>query len=323
MRAPHDAPGGEPDQKLPQVKAEELRDQTLATARLSGLDPEATLYVLAAALLAESPDGYSREAALGILQRARRVTPEVLSSSVRKLTRQLAGVMTGFWTEFVKETWQGPGEAPQYVDPKAVSRRKDLEEQEQEQNRKAALQYLNNAQVAASALVIDEKEFPQPEPPLKKTVPRLDVGKFVHGLLFKPVAPTGPGEGAEAAPGWLTPPLIDKRADDFTIFDDDIMEVVSGRNLSGEQAWHKLEERGYDRQRIVLTIAHVRKTAQEQIAQCDAILAFIRTDYQTHIEPVLKAAVLLGHAISVVNDFYAPLPAPSDEEAVGTQAGVR
>jgi len=63
------------------------------------------------------------------------------------------------------------------------------------------------------------------------------------------------------------------------IFDNDIMAIVADKKLSGEQAWKKLEERGYDRQRIIQAIYHVRKTAQAQIAQCDQILSFLRSDY--------------------------------------------
>jgi hypothetical protein len=314
MSAPQNSAGATPDQKLPQAKAEALGDQTLGTRGFGGLDREATLYVLAAALLAESEDGYTRDSALGILQRARKVSLETLAASVRQVTKELAGVMTSFWSEFIKETWEGPAQPPQYVDPNIVAQRKDLEEKEQEQNRKDAVQYLNNTQIAISALVIDEKEFPKYEEQPKKTGPKIDLGKMVHNLVFKPAPQAKPGEGPRADPGWLTPPLIDKNGDDFTIFDNDITEIVSGRKLSGEQAWKKLEDRGYDRQRIVLAIYNVRKTARDQIAQCDQILSVIRTDYEAHIEPVLQAAVLLGHAISVVNGFYAPLPSPSDEE---------
>ena len=41
--------------------------------------------------------------------------------------------MTAFWSEFIKETWQGPGAPPNFVDPGVVAKRKDAEEQEQEQ----------------------------------------------------------------------------------------------------------------------------------------------------------------------------------------------
>ena len=99
------------------------------------------------------------------------------------------------------------------------------------------------------------------------------------------------------------------------------MDVVGSRKLSGEQAWKKLEDRGYDRVRIIQSINNVRKTAQDQIAQCDQILSFIRTDYQAHIEPVVKAAVLIGHAISVVNSFYSPLTLPPDAEGGKTGLG--
>lgn len=308
------------EQKLPQVKAEMLRSQILAARGLGGLDPEATLIVCAAALLAESDDGYSRDSALGILQRARKVSLPMLAAAMATVTQQLAAAMTAFWSEFVKETWQGPGAPPTYVDPGIVAKRKDAEEQEQEQNRKDALQYTNNLQIATGALVIDEKEFPSAEGPAKKPAPRFDVGKMIHGLLYKP-ADAKPAEPATTAPGWLTPPLLDKSDEDVMIFDNDIMAIVAGKKLSGEQAWKKLEERGYDRQRIIQAIYHVRKTAQAQIAQCDQILAFIRSDYETHIDPVVKAAVMMGHAISVVNAYYAPFPAPADDETAGPQPG--
>ncbi len=294
-----------PEQKLPQVKAEALRDQTLATQALSNLDPDATLSVFAAALLAESEDGYTRDAALGILQRARKISPEMLSAAVSKVTSQLAAAMSAFWTGFIQETWQGPEPPPQYVDPNIVTRRKEQEEQEQEQYRKEALDYINQAQAVVSALTIDDSEFPKKEEPAHKTF-KLDVGKMIHGLLYKP-ADRMP-EAQKQAPGWLTPPLLDKNQEDITIFDGDIMDIVDRRKLSGEQAWRKLEDRGYNRARIVQAIYSVRKTAEAQIAQSDRILSYIRTDYETHIQPVVQAAVLLGHAVSVVNDFYAPLP---------------
>ncbi len=255
-------PGAAPDQKLPQVKAEVLRDQTLAAKGLSSLDPEAALNVFAAALLAESEDGYTRDAAVGILQRARKVSLETLVTSVRTVTVQLAGIMKSFWDEFIKETWQGPGAPPAYVQPDVVAKRKEQEEQEQEKNRKDAVQYVNNAQIVIGALVIDEKEFPKPAEPPKKTGPKIDVGKVLHNLIYKPA----PAKTAEepAAPGWLTPPLINKSDEDITIFDSDIMDIVAEKKLSGEQAWKKLEDRGYDRARIVQTIYDVRKTAQAE-----------------------------------------------------------
>lgn len=299
--------GAAPDEKLPPSKAETLRDQTLAAKGLGGLDPEATLYVFAAALLAESDDGYTRDQAVGILQRARKVSLQTLATAVSRVTAQMAEAMTSFWSEFVKETWQGPDAPPKYVDPSIVAKRREQEEKEQEQIRQSALEYVNNAQVVVGALAIDEKEFPKTEGPAKKSVPRIDVAKVLHNLIYRP-AEVSPGEPHSAAPGWLTPPLIDKSDEDIAIFDNDIMPIVAHQKLSGEQAWKKLEGRGYDRQRIVRTIYDVRKTAQNQIAQCDQILSFIRNDYQTHFEPVVKAAVLLGHAISVVNEFYAPLP---------------
>ena len=302
-----------PEEKLPALKAEALRDQTLGARGLGGLDSQATLTIFAAALLAESDDGYTRDAALGILQRARKVSPQMLADAARTLTLQLGEAMKAFWNDFVKQTWQGPDEPPAYVDPAIVARRKEQEEREQEQNRKDALQYTNNAQLAVGALVIDDKEFAKPVEPAKPA-PRFDVGKLLHGLLYKsPEAK--PGEPPRTtAPGWLTPPLINKTDEPVMIFDNDIMAVVGGMKLSGEQAWKKLEDRGYDRHRIVQAIDSVRKVAQAQIAQCDQILAFIHSDYETHFEPVIKAAVLLGHAISVVNSFYAPLPPPSGDD---------
>jgi hypothetical protein len=199
-----------------------------------------------------------------------------------------------------------------------VAKRKELEEQEQEQHRKDALQYINNAQIAVGALVIDDKEFPKAEGPTAKTAPRIDLRKTLHALLYKPPE-IKPDEAARAVPGWLTPPLLDKTDEDITIFDSDIMAIVADKKLSGEQAWKKLEDRGYDRRRIVQSIYTVRKTALAQIAQCDQILSFIHNDYETHIEPVVKAAVLLGHAISVVNAFYSPLPPAADDETVNRQ----
>ncbi|MGB8645994.1 MAG: hypothetical protein WCF84_12210 [Anaerolineae bacterium] len=301
------------DPRLPQVKAEVLRDQMLATTGLSGLNPEATLYVLAAALLAESEDGYTRDSALGILQRARKVSPDMLATAVQQVTGQLAGSMTTFWSEFIKETWQGPGAPPQYVAPNVVAQRKELEEKEQDDNRKKAVQYINHVQMAITALTIDENEFPKNAPSPVKKAPRIDVGKMVHNLIYKPAEAT-PAQQPTTAPGWLTPPLINKDNEAITIFDNDITEIVVNKKLAGEQAWKKLEDRGYDRQRIVQTLDAVRKTAQDQITQCDQILSFIRTDYESHIEPVVKAAVLLGHAISVVNTFYAPLPSSYQNE---------
>jgi hypothetical protein len=298
------------------VKAEALRDQILAARDMGSLNPEATLAVLAAALLAESEDGYTRDAAPGILQRARQVSPELLALSANELTSQLAAIMANFWDEFLKGTWQGPGDPPAYVAPEVVAARKAQEEQEQGQNRKEATDYLSDAQVAVGALGIDEKEFPTPEDETAKPRPKIDVGKFVHGLIYR--APALKAEQAPAAPGWLTPPLIDKGNPDFAIFDHDILQIVGTRKLSGEQAWKKLEERGYDRGRIIAAIYNVRKVAQDQIAQSDQILSFIRSDYETRIEPVVKAAVLLGHAISVVNSFYAPLPLPADSEDAGS-----
>ncbi len=314
------AVGAVTEQKLPQVKAEVLRDQILATPGLSSLDAQATLTILAAALLAESEDGYTRDSALGILQRARKVSTENLAAAVQKLTEQMAGAMTAFWSAFIHETWQSQDPPPQYVDPGIVAQRKELEEQEQEQNRKLAMQYVNNAQVAIAALSIDDKEFPQVQEPPKKSGLKLDVGKAIHNLIYKPV-PAKAGPDPNAPPGWLTPPLLDRQAEDVTVFDNDIMDIVASRKLSGEQAWKKLEDRGYDRQRILRAIYNVRRTAQDQIAQCDQILSFIHEDYQTHIEPVVKAAVLLGHAISVVNSFYAPLPLSPDAEDVRTRPG--
>jgi hypothetical protein len=312
------APGAAADQKLPQVKAELLRSQTLAARGLGGLDPEATLNVFAAALLAESEDGYNRESALGILLRARKVNLQTLAASVRLVTQQLAAAMTAFWSEFVKQTWQGPDAPPAYVDPGIVAKRKVLEEQEQEQNRKVALQYTNNAQIAIGALVIDDKEFPKAEGPTAKSAPRIDLGKMLHGLIYKPVEGKT-GEAASAVPGWLTPPLLNKTDEDVTIFDSDIMAIVADKKLSGEQAWKKLEDRGYDRRRIVQSICSVRKTALAQIAQCDQILSFIHNDYETHFDPVVRAAVVLGHAISVVNAFYSPPPPSADDETANRQ----
>ncbi len=303
--------GAAPDEKLPPSKAEALRDQTLAARGLGGLDPEALLVVFAAALLAESEDGYTRDQAVGILQRARKVSLQSLATAVRRVTTQMAAAMKSFWGEFLKETWQGPDAPPSFVDPALVARRKAQEEQEQEQIRKSALEYVNNAQVVVGALAIDEKEFPRTEESAKKAIPKIDVAKVLHNLIYRPAA-ASPGEPHSAAPGWLTPPLIDKNDEDIAIFDNDIMAIVARQKLSGEQAWKKLEGRGYDRQRIVQTIYNVRQTAQGQIAQCDQILTFIRDDYQTHFEPVVKAAVMLGHAISVVNQFYAPLPPPDE-----------
>lgn len=312
---------GAADQKLPPLKAEALRDQILAARDMGQLNPEATLAVLAAALLAESEDGYTRDSALGILQRARQVSPELLALSVNQLTAQLAAVMAKFWSEFLKENWQGPGDPPAYVAPEVVAARKAQEEQEQEQNRKEATDYIGNAQLAVGALGIDEKEFPTPEDEPAKARPKVDVGKFFHGLIYK--APALKAEQAPAAPGWLTPPLVDKSNPDFAIFDNDIMQIVGTRKLSGEQAWKKLEERGYNRGRITAAIYSVRKVAKDQIAQSDQILSFIRSDYETRLEPVVKAAVLLGHAISVVNSFYAPLPLPADsEDAVNASRAV-
>lgn len=315
---PPNMAGAAAEQKLPQSKAEDLRDQMLATPGLSSLDAEALLTVLAAALLAESEDRYSRGSALGILQRARKISPENLAAAVQKLTEQLAGAMTEFWSRFIQETWQGQDPPPQYVDPGIVARRKELEEQEQERNRELAAQYVDNTKVAAAALGIEEKELLPEQVPPKKPGLQLDVGKMIHGLIYRPV-PTKSGTAPDAAPGWLTPPLLDRQSEAVTVFDNDIMDVVGSRRLSGEQAWKKLEDRGYDRTRIVLTISNVRKAAQDQIAQCDQILSFIRTDYQTHIEPVVKAAVLIGHAISVVNSFYGALP--QDAEGSQTQPG--
>jgi hypothetical protein len=312
------AAGAPAEQKLPQIKAELLRSQILAASGLGGLDPEATLNVCAAALLAESEDGFNRESALGIMQRARKVSLQTLAASVRLVTQQLAAAMTAFWSEFVKETWQGPDAPPAYVDPGIVAKRKELEEQEQEQNRKDALQYTNNAQIAIGALVIDDKEFPKAEGPTTKAAPRIDLGKMLHGLIYKP-PDAKPDEAAKAVPGWLTPPLLNKTDEDITVFDNDIMEIVAAKKLSGEQAWKKLEERGYDRRRIVRSIYNVRKTALAQIAQCDQILSFIHNDYEAHFDPVVKAAVLLGHAISVVNVFYSPLPPAVDDETANAQ----
>ena len=158
--------------------------------------------------------------------------------------------------------------------------------------------------------MIDDKEFAALAAPAAppKPAPRFDVGKMLHGLLYKsPEAKVGEPPRA-TAPGWLTPPLINKTDDAVMIFDNDVMAVIGSMKLSGEQAWKKLEDRGYDRHRIVQAIDSVRKIAQAQIAQCDQILAFIHNDYETHFEPVIKAAVMLGHAISLVNSFYAPLP---------------
>jgi hypothetical protein len=312
--------GAAAELKLPQSKPEVLRDQMLATPGLSGLDAEAMLTVFAAALLAESEDRYSREAALGILLRARKISPEMLAAAVYKLTEQLAGAMTEFWSRFIQETWQSQDAPPQYVDPGIVAKRKELEEQEQERNRELAAQYVDNTKAAAAALGIEEKESLQDKAPLKKPGFKLDVGKVIHGLIYKPV-PMKSGSVSNDSPGWLTPPLLDRQAEDVTVFDNDIMDVVGSRKLSGEQAWKKLEDRGYDRARIIQTINNVRKTAQDQIAQCDQILSFIRTDYQTHIEPVVKAAVLIGHAISVVNSFYAPLSVAPDAEDSSTRPG--
>ncbi|MBI5878275.1 MAG: hypothetical protein HZB53_11550 [Chloroflexi bacterium] len=294
--------------KLPPLKAEALRDQTLGAPGLAALDPQATLIVFAAALLAESEDGYTPEAAAGILLRARKVTLEMLLAAVQQVTQQLGAAMAAFWNSFVAATWEG-SDKPPYVDPGVVARRKEAEEQEQERNRQSATQYLSNAQTAIGVLTIDDKEFPHSEPPPAPKAPRIDVGRFFHNLIYKPAAPP-PGAAAKAAPGWLTPPLINPRDENVTIFDHDIMEIVGTRKLAGEQAWKKLEDRGYDRRRIVLAIDGVRKIAQAQIAQCDQILAFIRSDYEQHIEPVVKAAAQLGHAVSVVNTFYAP-PAPA------------
>jgi len=182
----NNAPAAPAEQKLPQVKAEMLRSQILAARGLGGLDPEATLIICAAALLAESDDGYSRDSALGILQRARKVSLPMLAAAVRTVTQQLAAAMTAFWSEFIKETWQGPGAPPGFVDPGVVAKRKDAEEQEQEQNRKDALQYTNNVQIAIGGLVIDDKEFPAADGPAKKPSARFDVGKMIHGLLYKP-----------------------------------------------------------------------------------------------------------------------------------------
>jgi hypothetical protein len=312
------ASGAPVEEKLPQVKAEVLRDQVLAARGLGGLDPQAALFVFAAALLAESEDGYSREAAVGILQRARKVSLQTLADSVRVLTQQLGAAMTAFWSEFVKQTWQGPEAPPAYVDPGVVAKRKSQEEQEQELNRQDALQYTNNTQIAIGALVIDEKEFPKADGAAAKPAPRFDVGKLLHGLVYKS-PDTQHGEAPKAAPGWLTPPLIDKSDEDVMIFDNDILVIVGRMKLSGEQAWKKLEDRGFDRRRIVQTIYIVRKIAQAQITQSDQILAYIHTDYETHFEPVVKAAVLLGHGISVVNSFYAPLPPASDDEPANRQ----
>ena len=75
------------EQKLPPVKAEELRGRILAARGLGSLDPEAMLIVFAAALLAESEDGYNRESALGIMQRARKVSLQTLTASVRSTAR--------------------------------------------------------------------------------------------------------------------------------------------------------------------------------------------------------------------------------------------
>lgn len=316
-RAPPDAAT---DQKLPQVKAEVLRSQALAAAGLGGLDPEATLCVFAAALLAESDDGYSREAALGILQRARKINLETLAAAVAKVTQQLAAAMTAFWNDFVKQTWQGPGAPPPYVDPAVVAKRKVAEEQEQEQNRKDALQYSSDVQIACAALVIDAKEFPGSQEPVKRALPQVDLGKMLHRLIYKPVD-VKPSPATNAAPGWLTPALIDKSDEDIMIFDHDIMAIVADKKLSGEQAWKKLEERGYDRARIIQAIDQVRKTALAQIAQSDQILTFIRNDYESHIDPVVKTAVMLGHAISVVNAFYAPWPTGADDESVPKPRG--
>lgn len=300
------------DTRLPRLKAEELRDQTLAARGFEGLDPQATLNIFAAALLAESEDGYSRETASGILLRARRIGPEVLGDSVRRVTVQMAAAMKDFWDKFLQETWEGAKAPPQYVDPSVVMARKAQEEQEQERHRRDADRYLADARAAIAALQIDEKEFPQ-DAPAKPKEPSFDLGRMLHRLLFKPA--TAPGAPVPARPGWLTPPLIDRQAEDFTVFDNDILEVVGARKLGGDPAWKKLEERGYDRRRIVQTIASVRKTAEAQLAQCDRILSFIRSDYETRIEPVMRAAVRLGHAVSVVNTFYGPLPASDAEPA--------
>lgn len=309
--APPGAPGAAADIKLPAVKAETLRDQILATSGLSGLDADATLTIFAAALLAESDDNYSRDSALGILQRARKISPEDLSAAVQKLTGQLAGAMTAFWTSFIQETWQGQDAPPQYVDPGVVAKRKEAEEQEQDRNRKLALQYLDQAQAAVTALGIDEKEFPQTPLPPKKPILNINLGQVIHKLIYKPVSTTT-APGPNAPPGWLTPPVLDRQAEDVMVFDNDIMDIVASRKLTGDQAWKKLDDRGYDRQRVIRSIYNVRKIAQEQIAQSEQILSFIRSDYANHIEPVVKAAVLLGHAVSVVNSFYAPLPLPPD-----------
>jgi hypothetical protein len=307
--APPNTPSPAADEELPQVRAEILRDQILATPDLTRLDPQALLTLLAAALLAESEDGYTRDAALGILRRARKISPEDLADAVQTLTSQLAGAMTTFWSAFIRDTWQSQDPPPQFVDPGVVARRKDLEEQEQEQNRKLALQYIENAQAAVQALGIDDKEFPQEQSPLKKTGLKLDMGKMIHGLIYKPVpAPSAPDPNAP--PGWLTPPLLDRQSEAVTVFDGDIMDIVAARKLSGDAAWKKLEDRGYDRQRIVRTIYEVRKSAQDQLSQSEQVLTFIRADYHDHIEPVVKGAVLLGHAISVVNTFYGPLSMP-------------
>ena len=162
------APGAAAEPRLPQTKAEVLRDQMLATPGLSSLDAEAMLTVFAAALLAESEDRYSREAALGILQRARKISPEMLAAAVDKLTERLAGAMTEFWSRFIQETWQSQDPPPQYVDPGIVAKRKELEEQEQERNRELAAQYVDNAKVAVAALGIGEKESPQNQVPTEK-----------------------------------------------------------------------------------------------------------------------------------------------------------
>src|SRR5437763_13629014 len=79
-----------PEEKLPALKAEALRDQTLGARGLGRLDSQATLTIFAAALLAESEDNHTRDAALGILQRARKISPQMLADAARTLTLQLA-----------------------------------------------------------------------------------------------------------------------------------------------------------------------------------------------------------------------------------------
>ncbi len=303
---PRPTPATAPDIKLPPVKAEALRDQTLATAGLGSLNPDATLIVFAAALLAESEDGYTPQAAAGILQRARKVSLEMLGAAANQVTREMGPAMLAFWRQFVKDTWQDASNPPpSYVDVAVVARRKEAEEQEQERNRQNATRYADNVKITIDALKIDEKEFPQMAEPSKPRAPRIDVGQLLHNLIYKPAG--APGQAASTAPGWLTPPLINPSDEDITIFDNDIMEIVVVKKLSGEPAWKKLEDRGFERRRIVQAIFNVRKTAQAQMAQCDQILTVIRTDYEQHIEPVIKAATLLGHAVSVVNAFYGPL----------------